>query len=692
MPTYSTADIRNIALVGHGGAGKTTLAEALLKAAGAIGKAGSVEAGDTVSDFTDEEKHHGHSLFNAVMHCDYQGKHINLIDTPGYPEFAGQAYGALPPVETVAVVINAGVGIEPNARRMMQIARERNLCRMIIINRIDHENVDLMDLLEQIREAFGPECLPLNLPADGATRVVDCFAANTGDSDLGPVAEYHTNIIDQVVEVDEDLMALYLEQGEDLKPEQLHAPFEKALREGHLVPVCFTAARTHADSNASIGVRELLDVLMLLAPNPMEGNPRPFIKGEDVEHELHATPDPKMHVLAHVFQVSIDPFMGKLSIFRVHQGTLTTQSQLFVGHPKVGESKKPFKIGHLFKLHGKERVEIDGAIPGDIAAVAKIDEIHRDSVLHDSHDEDLIHLRPLPIPQPMYGLAIETKSRSDETKIGDVLHKIAEEDPTFVVTRDSTTHETVIHGMGELHLRVILEKIRSRYHMELATHPPKIAYRETIQKPAKGHHRHKKQTGGAGQFGEVHLRIEPLDRGAGVEFVSEIVGGVIPGQYIPAIEKGVRSVIDAGCVAGYPMQDVRVVVTDGKHHPVDSKEIAFVTAGKRAFMDAVSSASPTLLEPMVRLDVTVPNQFMGDITGDLSSKRGRILGTDMLGSEQAVVSAVAPLGEVMSYQNQLKSVTGGQGSYAMELSGYEPLPPHLQEQIIAQYKPRHDDD
>lgn len=692
MPTYSTADIRNIALVGHGGAGKTTLAEALLKAAGAIGKAGSVEAGDTVSDFTDEEKHHGHSLFNAVMHCDYQGKHINLIDTPGYPEFAGQAYGALPAVETVAVVINAAVGIEPNARRMMQVARERNLCRMIIINRIDHENIDLMDLLEQIREAFGPECLPLNLPADGATRVVDCFAANTGDSDLGTVAEYHTNIIDQVVEVDEDLMALYLEQGEDLKPEQLHAPFEKALREGHLVPVCFTAARTNADSNASIGVHELLDVLMLLAPNPMEGNPRPFIKGEDVEHELHATPDAKMHVLAHVFQVSIDPFMGKLSIFRVHQGTLTTQSQLFVGHPKVGESKKPFKIGHLFKLHGKERVEIDGAIPGDIAAVAKIDEIHRDSVLHDSHDEDLIHLRPLPIPQPMYGLAIETKSRSDETKVGDVLHKIAEEDPTFVVTRDSTTHETVIHGMGELHLRVILEKIRSRYHMELATHPPKISYRETIQKPAKGHHRHKKQTGGAGQFGEVHLRIEPLDRGAGVEFASEVVGGAIPGQYIPAIEKGVRSVIDAGCVAGYPMQDVRVVVTDGKHHPVDSKEIAFVTAGKRAFMDAVSSASPTLLEPMVRLDVTVPNQFMGDVTGDLSSKRGRILGTDMLGGDQAVVSAVAPLGEVMSYQNQLKSVTGGQGSYAMELSGYEPLPSHLQEQIIAQYKPQHDED
>ena len=695
MPTYTTADIRNIALVGHGGSGKTCLAEALLYKAGVIHSVGQIEKKTTVADFTDEEHTHGHSLFNAVLHADYQDKHINLIDTPGYPDFIGQSLCALPAVETVAVVINAAAGIEPVTRRMMARAQERKLCRMIVINKIDHEGLDLPGLVKQIQETFGKQCLPINLPTDGGKAVVDCFVGHdSGDSDLGPIAQAHTAIVDQVVEVDEALMEVYLEQGE-VTPQQLHAPFEKALREGHLVPICFAAGQPHGDPENPIGVEALLDVLTKLAPNPLEGNPRPFFKGDDADnpdHQFQAKPDPGLHSLSHVFQVNIDPFMGKLCTFRVHQGTVKTASQLYVGDPKAGESKKPFKVGHLFKLNGKEHVEVSEAIPGDIASVAKVDQVHRDCVLHESHDEDRLHLKPLVFPQPMTGLAITAKRRGDEQKIGDALARLMEEDPTFDVTRDSSTHETIIHGMGDLHLRVVLEKLKNRYHVEVDTKQPKIAYRETIAAKAEGHHRHKKQTGGAGQFGEVYLRIEPLERGAGFEFSNDVHGGTIPGSFIPAVEKGVRRVIEEGAIAGYPMQDIKVSVYDGKHHAVDSKEVAFVAAGRRAFIDAIQKAKPTLLEPCVHIEVTVPNQSVGDITGDLSGKRGRIQGTDILGGDQSVITAVVPLSEISNYQSQLKSVTGGQGRFSMELSHYEPVPAHLYQQIIAEYQPKADED
>ncbi len=687
MPSYTTTDIRNIALVGHGGAGKTTLAEALLLKSGAIHAPGSVERGTTVTDHSDEEKTHGHSIFTSIAHCDFQGKHINLIDTPGYPDFIGQAFLALPAIETVAVVINATAGVEPNARRVMERAGARKLCRMIVVNKIDAENLDFAELIEQIQSAFGKECIPINLPTADGKGVVDCFFRADGSTPtaLGSSSEAHQRIVEQVVEVDEKLMELYLEQG-DVKPDQLHEPFEKALREGHLIPVCFTSA------TRDVGVQELLEIIVKLAPNPLEGNPRPFIRGDDVLHELHAEPDPKKHVIAHVFQVTIDPFVGKLAAFRVHQGTVTTQTQLYVGDPRAGESKKPFKVGHLFKFQGKQHAEVDAAIPGDIAAVAKVDDIHRGAVLHDSHDEDHIRYLHKAYPEPMYGLAVTAKSRGDEQKIGDALHKLLEEDPTLRVVRDNSTHETIIYGMGEMHLRIILERLKKRFHVEVDTKPPKIAYRETITAKAEGHHRHKKQTGGAGQFGEVYLRVEPLARGSGFQYVDDTFGGSIPRQFIPAIEKGVRQVLETGAIAGYPLQDVRVSVYDGKYHDVDSKEIAFITAGRRAFIDAVQKARPVVLEPCVNIEVTVPSRYMGDITGDLSGKRGRIQGTDMLGGDMAVVKAMVPLSEVTNYQNQLKSVTGGQGSFSMELSHYDPVPPQIQQQIVSAYKPKAEED
>ncbi|MEO0476901.1 MAG: elongation factor G [Planctomycetota bacterium] len=680
--TYTTTDIRNLALVGHAGSGKTTLVETLLVRA--EGNTGPYERGQTICDFTEEEREHGQSLYSHLVHMDVQGKHINLIDTPGAPDFTGHAVSVFPAVETVAIVVNAQAGIESVTRRMMQRAARRKLCRMIVVNKIDADNIDLPALLDSLKESFGSVVLPINLPCNGGTDVVDCFKQTEGDSDLGPVADFHTAIVDQVVEVDEDLMELYLEQGE-VTPEQLHDPFEKALREGHLIPVCFTASQPH-DGGEPVGIDALLDLLVNLSPSPLEGNPRPFVRGTDFDHELHFEADADKHVIAHVFAVRVDPFVGKLACFRVHQGTVTSNSLLFIDDVKAGESKKPFKVGHLFKLQGKEHVEIDHAIPGDLAAVAKVEEIHYDAVLHDSHDEDNLHLRPIVLPEPMSGLAISPKKRGDEQKIADAFSKIQEEDPTLKITRDSVTHETVIHGMGELHLRVLLEKLKTRYNVKVETHTPKIAYRETITKPAKGHHRHKKQTGGAGQFGEVYLRVEPLERGAGFAFVNETVGGSIPHGLLTAVEKGVKQGLESGLLAGFPLQDLKVCVYDGKHHPVDSKEIAFVTAARLALLDAVSQAGPVLLEPMVHLEVTAPNQYMGDITGDLAGKRGRIQGTDMLPGDMAMIDAVLPLAEVNSYASQLKSMTAGQGTFTMELSHYDPLPTHLQQAVSAAHQ------
>jgi elongation factor G len=674
MPKFSPEMIRTVALTGHGGAGKTTLAEALLARAGAITSVGTVEKGTTVCDFDPLEKQFQHSLNASVAHLQHMDTRIHLIDTPGLPDFIGRAIGALPAVETAVVVVNAQNGVEMITSRMMQWARKRDLCRMVVVNKIDAENVDLPGVLGKLQAAFGRECLPINLPADGGKRVVDCFFNPSGAADFSSVEEAHSALVDQVVEVDEELMAKYLEKGE-VAPEELHAPFEKALREGHLIPVCFASARTGA------GVAELLDVIVKLLPNPTEGNSPQLVKGTgDKAQPVRAEPDPKKHVVAHVFKVMIDPYVGKVGVFRVHQGTITKDSQLF-----IGEGRKAFKVGHAYLLQGKDFVETEALVPGDIGAIAKVDEIHFDAVLHDSHNEDQIHLVPLEFPTPMHSLAIEPKRRGDEQKISDALHKLSAEDPTFRVEHNATVNQTVISGLGDLHMRYILERMTRQYNVEVSTKPPRIPYRETITARAEGHHRHKKQTGGAGQFGEVFLKVEPLKRGSGFEFVDQVKGGAIPGQFIPAVEKGVRQVLDSGPVAGYPVHDVRVIVYDGKYHDVDSKEVAFIAAGKRAFMDAISKARAIVLEPIVNIEITAPDANMGDIAGDLSAKRGQLSGTDSLAPGTLLIKGQVPLSELNNYQARLKSVTAGQGSYAIEFARYEPVPPNVQKTLAEQH-------
>jgi len=683
MASYSTEDIRNIALVGHSGSGKTTLIESMLHRSGAISSAGFIEKGNTVSDFDAQEKVYKHSLNSTVVSMDYHGGHINLIDTPGYPDFMGRALAVLPAVETCAVVINAQTGIEMITRRMMDIAKDRGLDRLIIVNKIDAEQVDLDKLMIQIKETFGSECLPINLPAENNQKVVDCFFSPSGDeTDFSSVSEAHTQIVDQVVELDEVLMEIYLEQGQEISPEQLHDPFEQSLREGHLVPVCFVSAKTGA------GLNELLEIFARLMPNPNEGNPPQFLKGEgDDSVPIEVIPDAGKHVLAHVFKINVDPFVGKLAIFRIHQGTINKDSQLF-----IGDGRKPFKVGHLFKLQGKEHTEVVSGMPGDICAVNKVDDVHFDAVLHDSHDEDHIHLRSLNFPPPMYGLAIEVKSRGDEQKISDALHKIIEEDPSLIIEHHANMNETVMRGIGELHLRVILDKLKDQYHIDVKTRPPRIAYRETITSRAEGHHRHKKQTGGAGQFGEVSLKVQPLPRGGGFEFVDKIAGGVIPRQFMPAVEKGIQKVLDEGVISGYPLQDIQVTIVDGKHHSVDSKEVAFVAAGKKAFIDAILKSKPVVLEPVVNITITAPSNAMGDITADLSGKRGRISHTEAMVGGFTLISGTVPLSELDNYQSRLKSFTGGTGSFSVEFSHYHQVQSKIQKELVAAYRPKQEED
>ena len=678
--------IRTLALVGPAGAGKTQLAEALLARAGAIASAGSVERGSTTADFDPLEKRLQHSLSASVLHAEHAGTRIHLVDTPGSAELLGHALPALEAVETAVVVLNAAAGLEPVALRMLAHAAERQRDRVIVVNRIDMPGVDLAALLGAIREACGRECLPLNLPrrlpaaeGEGVT-VVDAFYNRDGDSDFGPVADAHRALVEQVVEVDAGFVERYLSEG-DVDATELHAPLEQALREGHLVPVCFTSARTGA------GVAELLDVIVKLLPNPTEANPPRFLKGEgDGAVPVVAEPDPARHVIAHVWKVAHNPYVGRMGLVRVHQGTLRRDSLLY-----VGDGRKPFKVGHLYRLQGAQHLEVPQALPGDLCAIAKVEELHFDAVLHDAAEDDHLHLEPLAFPVPVHGLALTPRRHGDEDRLAQALARLLDEDPCLRLEREAGGHDTVLYGLGERHLNLLLERLREGGRLEVDTRPPRIAYRETIRGTAEGHHRHKKQSGGAGQFGEVFLRVEPLPRGAGFEFVDAVKGGTIPGVYMPAVEKGVREALAAGAIAGFPVVDLRVTVHDGKHHSVDSKEIAFVTAARKATWVALREARPVVLEPIVDVEITVPGPSVGDITGDLTSRRGMVTGTSAGNAGWMVVRGQAPLAELASYQTRLNAMTSGEGRFTLQHAHHEAVPTSVQAALVAAWQ-RADDE
>ena len=683
MSNYSTENLRTVALVGHGSCGKTTLIEAMLYRSGMISELGTVENGNTMCDNDALEKEVQHSIRLAVAHIDtampdLTPVRIHVIDTPGYADYLGQDLSALDAVSSVAAVIDATKGPELLTLRMMEAAKERHLCRMIVVNKFDAPDVDLEALLEELRRVWGDGVLPINLPTKNRTRVIDCFDRDTGESDIMSVEDVHRAFIEKIIEQDDAMLEKYLEEG-NVDPRLLHPLVTKALREGHVIPVCFTSGKN------LIGIRDFMKVIIRHLPSPAEANEPLFLNADGTPYKT--TPDRSLPVVAQVFKIVNDPYIGKIGIFRVHQGTITKDSVLY-----VDDGKKAVKAAHPLILQGKNTSETESLCPGDIGALAKIDEMRYGSVLHGDPALSGVHMRPIRFPKPMFGLAVRPARRGDESRMSEVLAKMLSEDPTMEVDHDTVLNETVIRGLTEMHVRSILARMKTNFKLEVETSTPSIPYRETISAKAEGHARHKKQTGGAGQFGEVYLRVEPLPRGEGFEFVDQVKGGAIPYNLIPAVEKGVREVLATGYVAGYPMQDLRVIVYDGKSHPVDSKEVAFVSAGRKAFLDALSKAKPQVLEPIVRITVTTPEAYMGDIAGDLASRRGQVSNTESLPGGLMEVEGLVPLAELDGYATRLHAMTQGTGAWSMDLEDYQPTPMQTQQELAAKFQLQDEDD
>ncbi len=690
-------DIRNVAICGHGSSGKTTLVDRMLVKTGTVNANPSVDEGTSICDFDAEEKEHKYTIEASVVHFDHAGKQFNVIDTPGYPDFIGQTIGALHGVDTAAIAINAQSGIEVNTRRVFEEAGKAGIGRMIFITKMDAENIDFPALIEQIRELWGSACVLLNVPVGTGQDfqgVVSTLSvpADTSGALIDP-AEIHDSLIESIVEADESVMEKYLE-GTAPSEAELSELIVQAVAAGTFVPIVCCAAKP------DIGVGELLDAVAMCGLSPADVQRRGTQDGAEVEIK----PDANGPLVARVFKTRIDPFVQKLSFLRIFSGGLKQNETV-----PASTARKGVKLGPLLQVQAEETSTKDAAGPGEIVAVAKMEELHTGTVLGE------VALEPVKFPTPMVGLAVLPKSRGDETKLSGALAKVVEEDPTFKLDRDGQTKELVMTGISELHLMVIRERLHRRDKLEVETKEPKIPFRETIQAPADGSYRHKKQSGGRGQFGEVHIRMWPFQRGTDLEeyctksrfaqmktfhydekhnfvWVDSIVGGVIPGNFMPAIEKGFRERLVGGVIAGYMVQDLCVEVHFGKHHPVDSSEAAFKTAARMAFKQVFEQARPCLLEPIVKLAVTVPEANVGDVYSDMSSRGGRVQGSDSAGGNLQTVHAEAPLREVTTYSRTLSSMTGGQGSYAMEFSHYDVMPANVQQEIMAKSKVQEEED
>jgi elongation factor G len=675
--TYHIGDIRNIALAGHGASGKTSLADALLFTAGATTRRGSPDDGTSLSDVDEEEKRRKITIDCHLLHADWAGKRLNLIDSPGYPDFIGNALSALAAVENTIIAVSAHTGIEVNTRRLFQEAGRLGLGRFLVVTRLDAENVDFPKVLAAIRETFGPICVPFNLPVgqgpsvSAVVSVLNPPAPPPSGCPVSPADAYQM-LVEQIVETDDALLERYL-GGETLSADELRGAACRAIGQGRLVPIMCVSVRK------DIGLRELLDLLgdCSLSPSDL---PRTAIR-EEQEVPLNLAESGEL--LAQVFKTTNDLFMGKLSYLRIFAGKMASDTTLL--NTRTGKTGRP---GHIYRLQGKTQEEVPQAIAGDIVAIAKFDDLHISdtvSVPASGGHAPVVTFKPIKFPTPMVPRAVEPKTREDEPKISVGLAKIADEDPTFTYRRDTQTHELVISGMSDLHLDIIQHRLKNRYKLDVNTHIPQVPYLETIQGDAEASHRHKKQTGGRGQFAEVHLRVRPRERGAGFNFVNAVKGGTIPNQFIPAVEKGVREQMDKGVIAGNQVVDTEVEVFFGKDHPVDSSEQAFKTAGATAFRKAFGAARAVLLEPIVNLEVAVPGEFFGVISGDLSTRRGHITGMNALAGGLQVIEATVPLSEVLRYATDLKSMTAGQGSYTMDFKSYEPVPPNIQQPIIERW-------
>jgi elongation factor G len=701
LATHKSTDVRTIALVGHGAAGKTYLSDALLFQAKAVDRLGSVDDGTSVSDYDDEEHRRHFSIDTSVLHLDHQGRCVYLLDAPGYPDFVGAALESLNAVENALVVVSATDGVCVNTRRMAAEAQRRGLARLVALTKLDADKIDLSALLHGLQETFGRQCVPVNLPLGtgpgirGVVSVLDPPADAPVD-----LLTWRARLIDAVCECDDGLMEKYLTDG-DLTAADLAAALPRAVASGCVMPVFCTAGKKN------IGVNELLDGLVAFTLSPLQGHKRPLATDGQPADDAGLEPAEDGEFVGQVFKTVNDKFVGHLAFLRVFRGHLTPDQPLV--NLRTG---KAARVNALFQMQGKAHTNLAEAVAGDIVAVAKVDGLHIGDTV--ATKPGVPPLAAPPFPQPMFGLAVAPKQRGDEQKISAGLQKIAEEDATFRFTHDPQTHELVISGVSPLHLDVVQQRLRRRFDLEVVTHEPKVPYRETISGQAEANHRHKKQSGGRGQFAEVHLRVYALpreidspeklqeqfanksrfekmrsvhyDREHNFAFIDHIVGGTIPNQFMPAVEKGCKEALERGVLAGYRIQDVAVEVFFGKDHPVDSSEAAFKTAGRQAFKKAFLAAHPMLLEPVVRLEVTAPSKYTGAILGDLNTKRAQVENQDSLPGDLAVITALVPLAEVARYAAQLGSLSHGTGSYAMEFSHYDVVPPNVQQQIVSKAK------
>jgi elongation factor G len=684
-----TAKIRNVGIVAHGGAGKTTLAEAILFDAGATSRLGKVEDGTTVTDFDEDEIKRRMSISSALAFCEWKGHKLNLVDTPGASIYLTDTRNCLRVLDSALVVVSSVSGVKVQTEKVWSFAESGNKTRVIFINKMDQEQADFFRVLEDVRKNLCSIATPVQLPigAEASFRgIVDLIrmkaltyqGGGTGKSsegeipsDLKPKAEeLRAALMEAVAESDDKLLERYLEAG-TLSAEELKAGLKRGVLGGRVVPVlCGSALK-------NIGIQPLLDLLTDVCPSPAD---RPAVEGLDPKSGERLTRESSEDApfSALVFKTITDPYAGKITLFRVYSGLLSSDSTVY----NVSKGSKE-RIGQVVLLRGKNQVQVPALGPGDLGAVVKLKETGTGDTLCDERNP--IRLQPMEIPSPIIEYAIMPKTKGDEEKMSVGLQRLREEDPSLQVRRDPQTKEIILAGMGKAHLEIAIERLKRKFGLEVQMKTPRVPYKETIHGRVEVQGRHKKQTGGRGQFGDCWIKLEPLPRGGGYEFVNQIVGGAIPRQYIPAVEKGIVEAMEEGVLAGYPVVDVRVTVYDGSYHTVDSSEMAFKIAGSLAFKKGVLQANPGLLEPIMTVEVAVPDESMGDVIGDLNSKRGRVLGVETKGKGQ-VIKAQVPLAEMLEYATQLKAITSDRGDYTMEFSHYDELPPHLKERVIAESK------
>lgn len=675
MAAFSVSDIRNVVFVGHAGAGKTSLIDALLFTAKAVNRKGSPDDGSSVLDCDDEEKVRKHTIDTHVAHLDWHGKRYNLIDAPGYPDFMGQAISAIHNVENAAIVIDAHKGIEINTRRMFEEAGEAGVGRIIVLTKLDSEGLQFDGLIAAIKETFGKNVVLTEIPRveEGKVAgVIELLHAREGKADgaMGDVEALRNDLIERIVETDDDMLAAFLD-GTVPDDHKLAETLVHAVADGKLVPIFCTSARK------DIGLEELLHSIEEFGLSPVDAHKRHATKGKD---EIDLNPAADQPFVARAFKTVADKF-GNVTFLRVFQGKVQPNASM-----KIARDGSSHRLGQIAVAQGKTIEKVDEAGPGEIICVPKLDGVEIDDVLS---PDGSFNLGKTPFPKPMFPQAIDAVDRADDVKIMTALRKIAHEDPCFTLERDPQTLEMVMSGLSQLHLETVQRRVKSREHLEIKTREPKIPYKETITANGESMYRHKKQTGGRGQFAEVHLRLKPRERGQGFEFSNAVVGGTIPTQYIPAVEKGVRETMKEGVIAGCEVVDLECEVFFGKYHDVDSSEAAFKLASSLAFKEAFRLCKPILLEPVVDIEVTIPSDKMGDITGDLNTRRAHITGMAALPGGLQSVTAKVPLAEVLRYQTELKSMTGGQGYFTMEFSHLAAVPPNVQQQVVEKHNANH---